>query len=82
MTLANAGASSLVSVALFGSATSVSYALVGKVIWPLFAALVVGGAIGTLAALPLSKSLAGRAALARKLFAALVVAVALYILLR
>jgi hypothetical protein len=82
MTLANAGASSLVSVALFGSATSVSYALAGKVIWPLFAALVVGGAIGTLAALPLSKSLAGRAALARKLFAALVVAVALYILLR
>ena len=82
MTLANAGASSLVSVALFGSATSVSYALAGKVIWPLFAALVVGGAAGTLAALPLAKHLAGRAPLARRLFAGLIVAVALYILLR
>ena len=82
MTLANAGASSLVSVALFGSATSISYAAAGKVIWPLFAALVVGGALGTLAALPLVRRLEHRAALARRLFAALVVAVALYILLR
>ena len=82
MTLANAGASSLVSVALFGSATSISYAAAGKVIWPLFAALVVGGALGTLAALPLVRRLELRAALARRLFAALVVAVALYILLR
>ena len=82
MTLANAGASSLVSVALFGSATSISYAAAGKVIWPLFGALIAGGAIGTLVALPLVRRLESRAALARKLFAALVVAVALYILLR
>lgn len=82
MTLANAGASSLVSVALFGSATSVSYAVAGKVAWPLFAALVAGGALGTLAALPLAKRLESRATLARKLFAVLVVAVAVYILLR
>ena len=82
MTLAHAGASSLVSVALFGSATSVSYAAAGKVIWPLFGALIAGGAIGTLVALPLVRRLESRAALARKLFAALVVAVALYILLR
>ena len=82
MTLANAGASSLVSVALFGSATSISYATAGKVIWPLFAALVAGGAIGTIIALPLARRLEQRAVLARRLFAALVVAVALYILLR
>lgn len=82
MTLANAGASSLVSVALFGAATSASYALSGKVIWPLFGALVVGGAIGTLAALPLARRLDSRARLGRSLFAALVIAVALYILLR
>ena len=82
MTLANAGASSLVSVALFGSATSISYAAAGKVIWPLFAALVAGGALGTLVALPLVRRLEQRAVLARRLFAALVVAVALYILLR
>jgi len=82
MTLANAGASSLVSVTLFGTATSASYALAGKVIWPLFVALVVGGAAGTLIALPLAKRLADRARLARSLFAALVIAVAVYILLR
>ena len=82
MTLAHAGASSLVSVALFGSATSVSYAAAGKVIWPLFGALIAGGAIGTIIALPLVRRLEQRAVLARRLFAALVVAVALYILLR
>lgn len=82
MTLANAGASSLLSVTLFGTATSASYALSGQVIWPLFAALVAGGALGTLAALPLARRLEGRAALARALFAALVIAVAVYILLR
>ena len=82
MTLANAGASSLVSVALFGSATSISYAAAGKVIWPLFGALVAGGAIGTIIALPLVRRLEQRAVLARRLFAALVVVVALYILLR
>lgn len=82
MTLANAGASSLVSVALFGSATSASYALAGKVAWPLFGALVAGGAVGTLAALPLVKRLESRAPLARKLFAGLVIVVAIYILMR
>ena len=82
MTLAHAGASSLVSVALFGSATSISYAAAGKVIWPLFGALIAGGAIGTIIALPLVRRLEQRAVLARRLFAALVVAVALYILLR
>ncbi len=80
MTLANAGASSLVSVALFGSATSASYALSGQLVWPLFGALVGGGLIGTLIALPLAKRLESRAQLARRLFAVLVIAVALYIL--
>ncbi|MFM5922635.1 MAG: sulfite exporter TauE/SafE family protein [Novosphingobium sp.] len=82
MTLANAGASSLVSVVLFGSATSASYAMAGQISWPLFGALVCGGAVGTLAALPLARRLASRAPLARRLFAALVIAVAAYILLR
>ena len=57
MTLANATASSLVSVTLFGGATSLSYAAVGQVLWPLFGALVTGGAVGTLAALPLARRL-------------------------
>ena len=80
MTLANAGASSLVSVALFGTATSASYAASGQVVWPLFGALVAGGAAGTLAAMPLAKRLEGQAKLARSSFALLVIAVALYIL--
>lgn len=82
MTLANAGASSLVSVTLFGTATSLSYAAAGKVIWPLFAALVAGGAAGTLIALPLARKLESRAGTARAGFAVLVIAVAFYILLR
>lgn len=80
MTLANAGASSLVSVALFGTATSASYAASGQVAWPLFAALVLGGGVGTLIALPLASRLASRAALARSLFALMVIGVAAYIL--
>jgi len=82
MTLANASASSLVSVTLFGTATSLSYASAGKVVWPLFGALVVGGAAGTLAAMPVSKRLAGRGQLARALFALMVIAVGVWILIR
>jgi hypothetical protein len=81
MTLANASASSLVSVTLFGSATSLTYAMAGQVLWPLFGALVAGGAAGTVAALPLSRLLDRRAALARTLFALMIIAVALFILI-
>jgi uncharacterized protein len=80
MTLANAGASSLVSVALFGGATSASYLAAGQFAWPVFGALVAGGAVGTLAALPLSRQMAERAALGRTLFALMVIAVAVAIL--
>lgn len=81
MTLANAGASSLVSVALFGGATSLSYAAAGQLAWPLFGALVAGGGAGTLIALPLARRLQDRAPLARTLFALMVIAVAIAILL-
>lgn len=79
MTLANAAASSLVSVTLFGAATSVSYAASGFVNWPLFGALVGGGAIGMLAGAPASRMLASRATLARRIFALLVLAAAAYV---
>jgi len=81
MTLANAAASSLVSVSLFGGATSLSYAASGQLIWPLFGALVLGGGVGTLAAMPLAKVLESRTALARTVFALMVIAVAIFILL-
>lgn len=79
MTLANAAASSLVSVTLFGAATSASYAAAGLIDWPVFAALVAGGAIGALAGLPAARALAGHAALARALFAGLILATAAYV---
>ena len=82
MTLANAAASSLVSVTLFGGATSFSYAASGQVDWPVFSALVAGGFVGAMLGLPLSRWLASRVKTARFAFAGLVVAVAIYILVR
>lgn len=79
MTLAHAAASSLVSVALFGAATSASYAISALIDWGLFAALVVGGAGGALAGAPLARALAGHADIARRAFALMVIATAAYV---
>lgn len=79
MTLANAAASSLISVSLFGAATSASYAASGLVNWPLFAALVAGGGVGAVAAIPVSRVLTDRAPLARRMFALMVLATAGYV---
>jgi uncharacterized membrane protein YfcA len=79
MTLANAAASSLVSVVLFGAATSASYAVSGLVDWEVFLALVAGGGIGAIAGVPVAKALAGRAGVARRAFAVMVLATAAYV---
>jgi len=79
MTLAHAAASSLLSVALFGAATSASYAASGLVDWPIFAAMVVGGAAGVAAGGPLARRLATRADIARRIFALMVIATAAYV---
>ena len=79
MTLANAAASSLVSVVLFGAATSASYAVSGLVDWSVFAALVGGGAVGSMIAIPVGRKLADRAAVARTAFAIMVLATAAYV---
>jgi uncharacterized membrane protein YfcA len=79
MTLAHAAASSLVSVALFGAATSASYAVSGLVDWPVFLALVAGGGIGAVLGAPAARHMAGHAAAARRLFAAMVLATAAYV---
>ena len=79
MTLANAAASSLVSVVLFGTATSASYAVSGMVDWPIFLALVLGGVLGAVAGMPVARALAGRAAAARAMFALMVLATAAYV---
>jgi uncharacterized membrane protein YfcA len=79
MTLTNAAASSLVSVALFGAATSLNYALSGWVDLKIAGVFVVGGAVGGLIGVKGAGLLAGRALLARRLFASLVLLVAAYI---
>ena len=79
MTLANASASSLLSVALFGAATSANYAVSGLVDWPVAGLFVLGGAGGGWVGLKGARMLAGRALLARRLFAGLVLLVAAYV---
>jgi uncharacterized membrane protein YfcA len=79
MTLANAAASSLLSVAIFGAATSANYALSGLVAWPVAGLFIAGGTLGGWLGLRAAKALAGRALLARRLFAALVLLVAAYV---
>jgi uncharacterized membrane protein YfcA len=82
MTLANAAASSLVSVVLFGAATSLTYAASGLIDGGVFLALVVGGGMGVVTGLPLARALAGRAVLARRTFAVMVLATAAYVAAR
>jgi uncharacterized protein len=79
MTLRHAAAASLVSVTLFGAATSASYAWSGLVDWSVFLALVGGGAIGALAGVQLSPLLARHSGAARTGFAAMVIATAGYV---
>lgn len=79
MTMANATASSLLSVALFGAATSTNYALSGLVDWRLAGLLLIGGAVGGVLGLSTSRILKTRAVMARRLFASGVVAMAIYI---
>lgn len=79
MTLAHAAASSLVSVAVFGTATALNYALSGLVDWPVAGLFVLGGLGGGALGLQGAKALSGRAVLARRLFAALVLMVAAYV---
>lgn len=79
MTLANAAASSLVSVALFGAATSASYAISGLVDWPIAVLFVSGGVVGGVLGLRGAKALAERARIARQVFAGLILSASAYV---
>ncbi len=79
MTLMHAQASSLLSVAVFGASTSANYAVSGLVNWPIVLAMMIGGTAGTALGLPIAKRLGERAALGRRLFAGLIILVALYV---
>jgi len=79
MTMANAAASSLVSVALFGATTSANYAISGLVDWRLVLCLVGGGILGIAPGLWAALHLTRKVRLARMLFAVLVLVVAVYV---
>ena len=79
MTLANAAASSLLSVAVFGAATSLNYAISGQVDWPIAGLFILGGLGGGALGVRGAAMLAGRVVLARRLFAGLILMVAAYV---
>jgi uncharacterized membrane protein YfcA len=82
MSLMHAQASSLLSVAVFGASTSANYAISGLVDWSIVLALVTGGLVGTAIGLPVARRLGERAALGRRLFAGLIIGVAIYVAIR
>ena len=79
MTLANAAASSLLSVSVFGAATSMTYAASGQVNWPIALLFILGGLGGGALGVRSAGLLAGHVVLARRLFAGLVLLVAAYV---
>ena len=79
MTLANAAASSLLSVSVFGAATSLNYAVSGQVNWPIALLFIIGGFGGGAFGVRGAGLLAGHVVLARRLFAGLVLLVAAYV---
>lgn len=82
MTLANAAASSLVSVSLFGAATSLNYAASGWVDGRLFLLMTGGGVLGARLGAPVAGRLARHARIARPAFAGLILATAAYVAAR
>jgi uncharacterized membrane protein YfcA len=80
MPIFNAMATSLVAVFAFGTTTAASYALSGLVDWPVAAFFIGGGLFGSLAGQRLSSRLASVRGALTRLFAALIVGVALYML--
>lgn len=81
MPMLNAVASSLLSVALFGTTTAINYALSGYVLWGVAGWMTVGGLFGGFAGVWANRRLSRHYEL-RLLFVALVLAVALYVAFR
>ncbi len=79
MTIANATASSLVSVTIFGATTSVNYAISGLVDGRLTLLLLAGGGVGGIVGIRLSKWLAGRPRTARIVLAIIILAASVFV---
>lgn len=82
MPILHAVGSSLVAVTAFALATAASYAFSGLVDWTLAGIFVAGGVVGGLLGARLGKHLAVKRGALNALFAGLVAAVAIYILIR
>jgi uncharacterized membrane protein YfcA len=82
MAVLNAVGSSLFSVGTFGLATAVNYARSGLVDWSAAGLLIAGGTVGGFAGLRAAVRLAGRKAALSRLFAAVLLLVAGYMLYR
>lgn len=82
MPILNAVGSSLVAVTAFGLTTAANYAFSGLVDWTLAALFIAGGVLGGLIGTRSAKELSARRGLLNTVFAALIVAVAIYMLVR
>ncbi|MGY3618058.1 sulfite exporter TauE/SafE family protein [Bradyrhizobium sp. USDA 10063] len=82
MPILNAIGSSLVAVTAFGLTTAFNYALSGLVDWALVIVFLAGGVIGGLIGGKLAKQLSDKRGALNNLFAALIFAVAIYMLYR
>jgi uncharacterized protein len=82
MPMLNAVGSSLLSVALFGATTAINYAFSGYVLWNIAGWMILGGLVGGAAGIWASRKLAPRRALLQRIFAALVLLIALYVAAR
>lgn len=82
MPMLNAIGSSLLAVALFGATTAANYALSGYVLWDVAGWMIAGGVVGGAAGVWASRKLAARRATLRRLFAAFVLLVSVYVAAR
>jgi len=82
MPIMNAVSSSLVAVTAFGLTTAASYAWSGLVSWALAGLFIAGGMIGGLAGTRSARHLSERRGALNIVFAAVIIAVALYMLAR
>ncbi len=82
MSIMNAVSSSLVAVTAFGLTTAASYAYSGLVSWQLAGLFIVGGVAGGVIGTGSARFLAARRGALNVVFAAIIVAVAIYMLVR
>ena len=82
MSIMNAVSSSLVAVTAFGLTTAASYAWSGLISWGLAGLFIAGGIVGGLIGTRSARHLSERRGALNSVFAAVIIAVALYMLAR